>query len=207
VTLEDIALANTLAHEVLGRSLDELPPQTRALLLVLDGFVAARASAQGVHRAAIRFSRREVREAAGMSDTQLRLHLARLVELEYLLVHRGAPGALFVYELAYDGSGQDGRAFVPGLIDVAALNVTATTVNLAGIKSDLAGSTRGESGPVAGGSRGVQSAGKPRQSGVSSESTSETSKTHSKRGNGKDPSYTQERVVPVVPLAAGAREA
>jgi DNA primase len=25
----DIALANRLAHEVLGRSLDELPPQTR----------------------------------------------------------------------------------------------------------------------------------------------------------------------------------
>src|SRR5271167_4328661 len=32
VTLEDIALANRLAHEVLGRTLDELPPQTRRLL-------------------------------------------------------------------------------------------------------------------------------------------------------------------------------
>ena len=32
VTLEDIALANALAHEVLGRSLDELPPQTRRVL-------------------------------------------------------------------------------------------------------------------------------------------------------------------------------
>ena len=32
VTLQDIAAANTLAHEVLGRSLDELPPQTRRLL-------------------------------------------------------------------------------------------------------------------------------------------------------------------------------
>ena len=33
VTLDDIAVANRLAHEVLGRSLDELPPQTRRLLL------------------------------------------------------------------------------------------------------------------------------------------------------------------------------
>ena len=33
VTLEDIEMANRLAHEVLGRSLDELPPQTRRLLL------------------------------------------------------------------------------------------------------------------------------------------------------------------------------
>ena len=29
VTLDDIAAANRLAHEVLGRTLDELPPQTR----------------------------------------------------------------------------------------------------------------------------------------------------------------------------------
>ena len=32
VTLDDIVTANRLAHEVLGRSLDELPPQTRRLL-------------------------------------------------------------------------------------------------------------------------------------------------------------------------------
>ena len=32
VTLDDIALANQLAPEILGRSLDELPPQTRRLL-------------------------------------------------------------------------------------------------------------------------------------------------------------------------------
>ena len=31
VTLDDIALANRLAPELLGRSLDELPPQTRRL--------------------------------------------------------------------------------------------------------------------------------------------------------------------------------
>ena len=33
MTLDDIAIANRLAHEVLGRSLDELPPQTRRLLV------------------------------------------------------------------------------------------------------------------------------------------------------------------------------
>ena len=32
VTLDDIETANRLAHEVLGRTLDELPPQTRKLL-------------------------------------------------------------------------------------------------------------------------------------------------------------------------------
>ena len=43
-----------------------------------------------------------------------RLHLDRLVNLEYLLVHRGARGSSFVYELVYDGAGKDGRPFVPG---------------------------------------------------------------------------------------------
>jgi DNA primase len=31
-TTEDIRVANRVAHDVLGRSLDELPPQTRCLL-------------------------------------------------------------------------------------------------------------------------------------------------------------------------------
>src|ERR1039457_6432026 len=37
--LEDIAIANRLAHEVLGRSLDDLPPQTRRLLLLIGELV------------------------------------------------------------------------------------------------------------------------------------------------------------------------
>jgi hypothetical protein len=44
VALADIAMANRLAHEVLGRSLDELPPQTRRLLLAVDEMVTASAS-------------------------------------------------------------------------------------------------------------------------------------------------------------------
>ena len=41
VTLDDIAIANRLAHEVLGRSLDELPPQTRRLLELIDALVTS----------------------------------------------------------------------------------------------------------------------------------------------------------------------
>src|SRR3546814_3132626 len=37
VTESDIALANGLAHDVLGRTLDELPPQTRRLLTTIHG--------------------------------------------------------------------------------------------------------------------------------------------------------------------------
>ena len=52
VTREDIALANRLAHEVLGRTLDELPPQTRRLLGLLDELVTERAvRRRGIDRA------------------------------------------------------------------------------------------------------------------------------------------------------------
>ena len=84
VTLADIAQANALAHEVLGRSLDELPPQTRRLLGELGALVEARASA--LPRSEVRLTRREVRQATGWGDTQLRVHLERLVSLEYLRV-------------------------------------------------------------------------------------------------------------------------
>ncbi len=117
-TLEDIALANRLAAEVLGRSLDELPPQTRRLLMVLDEMVREACRRDGVERTDHRFTRRDVRAFAGWSDTQVRLHLDRLVSLEYVLVHRGGRGQSFVYELLYDGQGKEGEPFVVGLADL-----------------------------------------------------------------------------------------
>ena len=115
-TLDDIAAANGLAHAVLGTTLDELPPQTRALLRLVHDHVAARAVADGVAPCDVRFTRREVREATGWGDTQLKLHLHRLESLEYLLVRRD--GTRFVYELAWAGEGEAGTPFVMGLIDV-----------------------------------------------------------------------------------------
>lgn len=44
VTLDDIAAANRLAHGVLGRTLDELPPQTRKLLQLIVTWVTERCS-------------------------------------------------------------------------------------------------------------------------------------------------------------------
>ena len=68
-----------------------------------------------------RFSRRDVRQATGWGNTQLKLHLARLQEMEYLLVHRGERGQSYVYELLYEGQGADGKPFLMGLIDVEKL--------------------------------------------------------------------------------------
>jgi hypothetical protein len=62
-TLDDIALANRLSCDVLGRSLDELPPQTRRVLVVLDALVRERMASDALARSAVRFTRREARAA------------------------------------------------------------------------------------------------------------------------------------------------
>lgn len=121
VTLADIEQANRLTHEVLGRSLDELPPQTRRLLVLVAGMVAECGIALGLPRKDIRFSRKDVREATGWGDTQLKIHLGRLAELEYLLVHRAERGQGHVYELLYDGDGRTAPHLI-GLLDVSVLD-------------------------------------------------------------------------------------
>ena len=175
-TLDDVALANGIASEILGRSLDELPPQTRRLLLLLETMVEKACGKDGLPRADYRFSRRDVRLETGWGDTQLRIHLDRLVSLEYLLVHRGGRGQSFVYELLYGGEGQDGARFLLGLIDAEKLgqkspedpdeaeydgDLAGSEADLAGQTDDLAGPSRPLRGPIAGGWRGGGSASGP----------------------------------------------
>jgi hypothetical protein len=160
VTLDDIAAANRLAHEVLGRSLDELPPQTRRLLLLIEQMVAGECQRRKMDKADFRFSRRDLRAFIGWGDTQLKIHLQRLVEMEYALVHRGGRGQSFVYELLYDGQGKDGRLFLPGLIDVdklrAALPPSALESTQSGAKGSQSGSSRPAVGQVSGGATPLQ---------------------------------------------------
>ena len=153
--LEDIAAANRLAHAVLGTTLDELPPQTRRLLHLVRDYVATRAATAGISLRDLRFTRREVREATGWGDTQLKLHLSRLESFEYLLVRREP--ARFVYELLWAGEGEDGgedglaQPFVMGLIDVENLKRQHYDANRSGVTPDRSAPDRvtvgGQSGP------------------------------------------------------------
>lgn len=117
VEASDIALANALANEVLGRTLDELPPQTRTLLHILHDWAARECAARAIRRADLRFTRRQVRELTGWGDTQAKVHLARLAALEYLLIHRVQAGQGYSYELLYAGEGETGARFLMGLSD------------------------------------------------------------------------------------------
>ena len=92
----------------------------------VEDFVTKESNAQGVSRRAFRFTRRDLRESIGWSDFQVRMHLNKLVDLEYLVVHRGKQGRRFVYELLYRGEGQNGTPFLMGLIDPSTLRPPAT---------------------------------------------------------------------------------
>ncbi|NDL23556.1 DNA primase, partial [Photorhabdus laumondii subsp. laumondii] len=117
VTQDDIALANRLAHEVLGRTLDEMPPQTRKLLLRIQEMVNEQAQIQHCQPNEVRFTRRDIRAFTHWSDSQLKNHCQRLTEMEYLLLHGGSRGHLLHYELLWDGE-DNGAAHLCGLLDV-----------------------------------------------------------------------------------------
>lgn len=138
-TIADIEAANAIAHEVLGRSLDELPPQTRRVLAAIVAHVHARRKLTNLPRADIRFTRRELREAAQQGDTQMKLHLARLAELEYLMVHRAERGQGYVYELVFDGD-PNAKLHLSGLIDTATLAATTASPNTAAYDARRSGS-------------------------------------------------------------------
>ncbi len=169
VTLEDIERANELAGEVLGRSLDELPPQTRRLLLLVCEMVDAACERLQMDRTDYRFTRREIREHTGWGNTQLKVHLGRLEEMEYLIVNGGGRGRQITYELLYDGEGRDGGRFLPGLIQVEKLR-SAYERKKSGEKGEKSGSSRPQVGPKSGGGRGSSIAGKASDSGAFEES-------------------------------------
>jgi DNA primase catalytic core len=116
----DIELANDLARQVLGQSLDELAHPTRLLLAHLVE-MTGRGDPPRL------FTRRDVREHTGWTDWQLRVHLAQLLELEYVVVASGRMGKRMTYELLFDGDAEKDARYVAGLVDVEALGAAMVT--------------------------------------------------------------------------------
>jgi DNA primase len=192
-TPEDIRLAEDLIKQVLGRSLDELPPQTRRLLLTVDEMVSKECERLQMDRSDYRFSRRDVRHYTGWSDGQLKRHLHKLEELEYLIVHRGGRGQSMVYELYFEKPSDLSEPFLPGLINVEKLR----TCNYDEKKSDPKGEKSGPSLPqvtgVFGGGTGEPS---PIKTGL---------RRRFSRFNGKNTDTGMNEKEHVVIIAAGAR--
>jgi len=131
VTLQDIQLANRIAPELLGRSLDELPPQTRRLLDAVKELVKERCEAEDLEPRTAFFSRRQIRDRLGWGVTQVRAHLERLRDLEYVAARFGRPGSTYQYELLVDPFGEPGADPV-GLLDPEKLRVRSEPVGVNG---------------------------------------------------------------------------
>jgi len=150
-TREDVELATQLAQAVLPRSLDDLPPQTRRLLDLIGEMVQTRMSREKLAQAAVRFTRREAREWTKWGQTQLRLHLERLEEHEYVVVHRsGGATRLQFYQLADAGAEGGSLLAGPGVTAVG----RPTMHGSSGGEGGLSGVYRPIIAPLSGGHRG-----------------------------------------------------
>jgi DNA primase catalytic core len=160
-TEADVKLAWELANHVLMRSLDDVQTQTRRLLLVIDKMVTAECERLQIERMDYRFTRATVRQFSGWSDSQLKTHLHRLEELEYLALHRGAPGQSFVYALNFEMDA-DGRPVLPGLSYGAKRarsegDRSGFTEGVSGLEGQVSGSSLGQVWGVSGGGASEES--------------------------------------------------
>jgi DNA primase catalytic core len=128
VDLDDIRLANELATELLGHSLDELSRPAYELLVLLDKMRSEWAKTAVKTKAALdnfSFSRRQVREFAGWAHHRVHRYLAELIELEYVGGDGARHGCLQRHHLLWEGEGQDGGKFLLGLKSPAELRPVA----------------------------------------------------------------------------------
>jgi hypothetical protein len=118
VDRDDIRLANELATELLGHSLDELSRPAFELLVILDKMRAEWAKTAAKAQNALEhfsFSRRQVREFAGWAHHRVHRYLAELIALEYVGSDGARHGCLQRHHLLWEGQGQDGGRFLLGL--------------------------------------------------------------------------------------------
>ena len=140
-----------LVTEVLSPSFDEVQAQTRRLLMLIDKMVTGECARLQIERLDYRFTRATVRQYTRWGDTQLRVHLRRLEELEYLIVRHGGPGQTFVYQVNFEMDAE-GRPVLAGLSQFYSYDK-----NCAGGNDHCAGGARPGSGGIAGGARGEES--------------------------------------------------
>jgi DNA primase len=108
-----------------------------------------------MERADYRFSRRDVRQYTAWSDAQVKRHLHKLEELEYLIVHRGERGQSFVYELYFERPADPRQLFLPGLVEIGKLRDCEYDKNRDGSKAEKDGPSMAPVRGVFGGGTGA----------------------------------------------------
>ncbi|MDD5343089.1 MAG: hypothetical protein PHW12_01570 [Smithella sp.] len=115
---KDIDLALELGREVFARNIDDVSPTARKLLSYIitltkekyDGIKSLDPS-RNLFMSEVPFTRKELRERIGWSETQVRRNLDQLVELGYIGRLNGRQGSTFRYVLLDDGSADPAFCF------------------------------------------------------------------------------------------------
>ena len=124
VAVEDITAANRLMHELLGQAPSELPPQTRKLLALIRNYAADRGNAENLLAHAVKFTRSDLRAETSWGDTQLKVHLSRLVDMEYVHVIRGTQFGRHYYQLVSQALPKIDQRRLAGLVNVEELGAS-----------------------------------------------------------------------------------
>ena len=133
----------------------------------------------------------------------MRTHLQKLVDLEYVLTHRGGRGQSFVYELVYGGEGADGKPFTLGLIDTETLQNHAYVEKFEHQNGQFEGGSSIQSAPIAGGSCAPESAESPGNHRLKPASSAQPAKITAQAGT-SDESYRNGTSYPLPSLAASS---
>ena len=126
-TLDDLAIANELAHQVFGHSLADLSEPGRQLLRLVEDYMQQKAASPAADKDT--FNRRELREAIHWGDTRLRVHLRELMELEYVAPLSGRQGLTYRYRVLSRPGSETGR-FLAGLKSVEQVRQEASFAGL-----------------------------------------------------------------------------
>ena len=117
----DIETGHKLAVEILGKTLDELSIPARDLLDQIDKMLTAKVekvrSSQNDREATLfkrdlTFTRRELREFSGWTNTRLHNHIKELVNMEYVVMENARINNMQTYKLIYDGEGKKSGKFI-----------------------------------------------------------------------------------------------
>ena len=109
-TQQDVDLALELGRAVFIRNLDDVSPTGRALLREIKKLTTGKYehkkaldAKNGLSLWEVPFTRKELRETTGWSETQIRQNIEPLVELGYLGRLSGRQGSAFRYVMLDDG--------------------------------------------------------------------------------------------------------
>jgi len=98
-TVEDYAIAYSLAADVLNCGFDELRKPVRDLLAVIEGKLKAISTLRNIPVLEINFIRRDVRTWSGLPNHQVKALMRELDELEYVSVEKSQRGSRYTYRL------------------------------------------------------------------------------------------------------------